>query len=95
MSWLFASEGPLKNEIATQSSISAWEILWTEQPGGKQSVGSQTVRRNLATKEQQQKSLINPQCKYIKLSVYFILKYGYVFIRSDQSLSCVQLFATP
>ena len=27
-------EDPLENEIATHSSILAWEILWTEEPGG-------------------------------------------------------------
>ena len=35
--------------MATQSSFLAWRILWTEEPGGLQSVGSQTVRRNWAT----------------------------------------------
>ena len=27
-------EGPLEEEIATHSSILAWKILWTEEPGG-------------------------------------------------------------
>ena len=35
--------------MATQSSIPAWKILWTEEPGGLQSMGSR-VRQNLATK---------------------------------------------
>ena len=34
-------EDPLEKEIATHSSILAWEILWTEEPGGLQSMGSQ------------------------------------------------------
>ena len=34
------------------SSILAWEILWTEDPGGPWSMGSQRVRYNLATKQQ-------------------------------------------
>ena len=33
-------EDPLKEEMATYSSILAWEILWTEEPGGLQSMGS-------------------------------------------------------
>ena len=38
----------------THSSILAWEILWTEEPGGLQSMGSQKkVRDDLATKQQQ------------------------------------------
>ena len=36
-------EDPLEKEIATQSSILAWEIPWTEEPGGLQSIGSQRV----------------------------------------------------
>ena len=32
---------PLEEEMATHSSILAWEISWTEEPGGLQSMGSQ------------------------------------------------------
>ena len=34
-------EDPLAKEIATHSSIFAWEISWTEEPGGLQSMGLQ------------------------------------------------------
>ena len=34
-------EDPLEKEMATHSSILAWEIQWTEEPGGVQSMGSQ------------------------------------------------------
>ena len=34
-------EEPLEKEMATHSSILAWEIPWTEEPGGLQSMGSQ------------------------------------------------------
>ena len=34
-------EDPLEKEMATHSSILAWEIPWTEEPGGPQSMGSQ------------------------------------------------------
>ena len=34
-------EDPLEKEMATHSSILAWEILWTEEYGGLQSMGSQ------------------------------------------------------
>ena len=37
---------PLEKEIAPHSSILAWEIPWTEEPGGLQSMGSQRVRHN-------------------------------------------------
>ena len=36
-------EDPLEEEIATLSSILAWKISWTEEPGGLQSMGSQRV----------------------------------------------------
>ena len=32
-------EDPLEKEMATHSSILSWEILWTEEPGGLQSMG--------------------------------------------------------
>ena len=36
-------EDLLEKEMATHSSILAWKILWTEEPGGLQSMGSQRV----------------------------------------------------
>ena len=40
---------PLEEEMATHCSILAWKILWTEEPGRLQSMGSQRVRHDLAT----------------------------------------------
>ena len=37
-------EDPLGKEMATHSNILAWEISWTEEPGGLQPMGSQTSR---------------------------------------------------
>ena len=39
-------EDPLEKETTTHSSILAWRILWTEEPGRLQSIGSQKVRHN-------------------------------------------------
>ena len=39
LSW----EDPLEKGMATHSSILAWRIPWTEEPGGLQSMGSQRV----------------------------------------------------
>ena len=39
-------EDPLEEGMATYSSILAWRIPWTEEPGGLQSIGSQRVRHN-------------------------------------------------
>ena len=36
-------EDPLEKEMAAHSSILAWEIWWTEEPGRLQSLGSQRV----------------------------------------------------
>ena len=38
-------EDPLEEEMETHSSIVAWEIPWTEEPGGLQSMGSQSQTR--------------------------------------------------
>ena len=42
-------EDPLEKEMATPSSILAWEIPWTEKPGRLQFMGLQRVRHDLAT----------------------------------------------
>ena len=36
-------DDPLEQEMATHSSILAWKIPWTEDPGGLQSMGSQRL----------------------------------------------------
>ena len=47
--WSLGREDPLEEEMATCSSILAWKILWTEEPGGLQSVGLQRVRHDWVT----------------------------------------------
>ena len=47
-------EDPLEEERATHSSIPAWEIPWTEEPGGLQSRELQRVGHGLATKNNKQ-----------------------------------------
>ena len=41
--WSLGQEDPLEEELATHSSIVAWKIPWTEEPGKIQSMGSQRV----------------------------------------------------
>ena len=48
--WSMGCEDPLEDSMATHSSILAWRIPWTEEPGGLQSMGSQRVRQDWATK---------------------------------------------
>ena len=43
-------EDPLEKDMATHSSILVWEISWTEEPTGLQSMGSQRVGHDLTTK---------------------------------------------
>ena len=40
--WSLGLEDPLEKEMATHSSILAWRIPWTDEPGGLQSTGSQS-----------------------------------------------------
>ena len=49
--WSLGWEDPLKKEMATYSSILAWKIPWTEEPGRLQSMGSQ--KNNFTAKQQQ------------------------------------------
>ena len=42
-------EGPLEEEMAVHSSILAWKIPWTEEPGGLQSLGSQRAGHDGST----------------------------------------------
>ena len=42
-------EDPQEKIMATHSSALAWEIPWTQEPGGLQSMGSQRIRYDLAT----------------------------------------------
>ena len=60
-------EDPVEKEMATHSSILAWEILWTEEPGGLQSTGPQRVKHDLTTKQQQWQIL--PEEKKIRLAL--------------------------
>ena len=45
-------QDPLEKEMASHSSILVWEISWTEETGRLQSMGSQRVGHDLATKQQ-------------------------------------------
>ena len=47
-------EDPLERGMVTHSSILAWRIPWTEEPGQLQSMGLQRVGHDVVTKQQQQ-----------------------------------------
>ena len=48
--WSLGQDDPLKEEMATQSSIVAWKIPWTEEPSGLLSKQSQRGGHHWATK---------------------------------------------
>ena len=50
---ILGPEDALGKEMETHSSIFAWRIPWTEEPGGLQYMGSQRVGHDLVTKQQQ------------------------------------------
>ena len=47
--WFLGREDPLEKEMATDSSVLAWKITWTEEPGRLQSMESQRVGHDWAT----------------------------------------------
>ena len=54
-------EDPLEEEMATHSSILAWESPWTEEPGGLQSMVSQRVYINFQSMPSPAPSPLNPR----------------------------------
>ena len=61
-------EDPLEKGMASPSSILAWRIPCTEEPGGLQSMGHKRVRHNLATTQQQ----VSPKCLFLLLPPSFL-----------------------
>ena len=59
-------EDLLEEGTAAHFSILDWEIPWTEEPGGLQSMGSQRVRHNLATKRKWRKPVTSVAHLYAK-----------------------------
>ena len=65
-------EDPLKEGTTTHSSILAWRIPRTEEPGRLQSMGSQRVGHNSVTKQQQS----------IKISNYYAVNLKLIYCKS-------------
>ena len=58
--WSLGLEDPLEEEMSTPSSVLAWKIPWREEPGGLQSMGSQTVRHSWAYTQDFYTSVFTP-----------------------------------
>ena len=76
---------PLEEEMATHSSILAWKIPRTEQPGGIQSMGSQKVRHDRET---------NTLCLYI-MHFYIVFQTIYMWFSWAGYLDVGQLLHDP
>ena len=50
---ILGTEDPMEKEMAAHYSLLVWEIPWSEEPGGLQTVGFQKSRTGLRTKQQQ------------------------------------------
>ena len=54
-------EDLLEKEMETHSSILAWEIPWTEEPGGLQPMGRKRIRHDVEIKQQQKWKKLRPR----------------------------------
>ena len=68
-------EDPLEDETAAHSSILAWRVPQTEEPGRPQTMGSQRVRPNLETEEQTLEVLLNFFKDNILQIIFIMTKY--------------------
>ena len=81
--WSLGWEDPLEKEMATHSSILAWEIPRTEEPGGLQSMRSQRVGHdwvnkdnNISTEGERQKVCVGRYLSCKKSKIQFYLKWS-------------------
>ena len=82
--WSLGWEDPLEGAMATLSSIFAWRILWTEEPDGLQSMGSQRVGVDWATEHTHSK-VSTGEHRDEENEIYFLIP---GFIKAWQSSKC-------
>ena len=75
--WSLGGENPLEEEMATYSSILAWRISWTEEPGGLQSTGSQRMGHNPVTNTH---THTHTHTYILYLECFFLLFLSFVFM---------------
>ena len=91
--WSIGWEDPLEKGMATHSSLLAWRIPWTEEPGGLQSMGLQRVRHDLAIN-----TLLGYNWHRVKLSSARVLTHVPSCVTTTQSRTDVyhpEPFPTP
>ena len=69
-------EAPPQEEMGAHSSILAWEMPWTEEPGGIQSKELQKVRHDWAQTYIQDKQMVNTEKKVRKKITYLSSAYS-------------------
>ena len=76
--WSLDQEDPLEKVVATHSSIVAWRIPWTEEPGRLQSMGLQRVKPDWAThthtRNIKTKNYYLRDCFYFVILIYVLFK---------------------
>ena len=72
-------EDPLEEEMATYSSILAWRIPWTEEPGGLQSMRSQRLIHDWTT-EQEHKLISSPENEF-RTQTYFLIMLAFYSVK--------------
>ena len=85
--WSLGGEDPLGEGMDTHSSILAWEIQWTEEPGGLQSIGSHRVRHDWASEHstaQGWNKLWVQKCKDSGQNREKVFLYCYFFYQDEQ-----------
>ena len=79
--WCLGQNDPLEEGMATHSSILAWRIPWTEEPGSLWSIESQRVRHNWSDLAQAQHwgetSVLRCFCSHCYIMLYFLLIVSY------------------
>ena len=81
-------EDLLEKEMATHSSILAWKIPWTEEPGRLQSMGSQKVRATSTTEQLHFLLFFNTYAIIYNFSKFSLILMFLVFVLDTPSSLC-------
>ena len=84
--WSLGQEDPLEKHMATHSSILAWRIPWTEEPGRLQSMGLQRVRHNWALSTIFFHTFLPLMSHFTTLS---IISFHFSACPSDEKIECI------
>ena len=74
--WFLGWDDPLEEGMATHSSILAWRIPWTVEPGRLQSIGLQRIRHNWS----------DLACVHLRGGKYIVLLFEFIFLQLWASL---------